>query len=103
EDNRLSALRTTLYPDNPLTGARRDRCCGQPHGCDTFRNGECWHFAATDTGQFQASGRSRVGARLAVARQPIHSGAKGAVEQTIKDSDIVFATSSLEVGYDDPD
>lgn len=103
EDNRLASFRTTRYPDNPLTGARRDRCCGQPHGCDIFRKGECWHFAATDDGQMQASGRSRKGSRLVVARQPIHSGAKGAVEQAIKGSDIVFATSSLEVGYDDPD
>lgn len=103
EDNRLASFRTTRYPDNPLTGARRDTCCGQPHGCDIFRKGECWHFAATDDDQMQASGRSRKGSRLVVARQPIHSGAKGAVEQAIKGSDIVFATSSLEVGYDDPD
>lgn len=103
EDNRLAAFRTTVYPNNPLTGARRDQCCEQPHGCDLFRKGECWHFAATDGDQIQASGRSRRGSRLVVARQPIHSGAKGNVEQAIKGSDIVFATSSLEVGYDDPD
>ncbi len=103
EDNGLAAFRTKRYPDNPLTGARRDRCCEQPHGCDTFRNGECWHFAATDPDQIQASGKSRPGGRLMVAPQPIHAGSKGAVEQTIKGSDIIFATSSLEVGYDDPD
>jgi hypothetical protein len=38
-----------------------------------------------------------------VADRPIFSGTSGRVEAQIKESDIVFSTSSLEVGYDDPD
>src|SRR3546814_1433687 len=40
---------------------------------------------------------------LRVAEQPVFSGATGRIEALIKESDVVFATSSLEVGYDDPD
>ncbi|POF32613.1 AAA domain-containing protein [Roseibium marinum] len=100
---RLAAYRTRSYPDDPLTGRPRTTCCGEPHGCDTFREGECWFFAATDAVQRGARGLRRPGNPLRVADQPIFSGATGRVEALIKDSDIVFATSSLEVGYDDPD
>ncbi len=103
EDNNLPALRTSLYDNDPTSGSERTSCCGEPYGCDTFRNGECWHFAATDQAQWSARGPRRKDGPLAVARQPIHAGAKGAVEETIKNADILFATSSLEVGYDDPD
>jgi hypothetical protein len=100
---KLAAYRTRRYPDDPVTGAPRDACCGQPHGCDTFRDGECWIFAATDPAQRNATGAQRPGRSLQVAAQPVFSGTSGRVEALIKDSDVVFATSSLEVGYDDPD
>ncbi|MBY3101165.1 DEAD/DEAH box helicase [Rhizobium laguerreae] len=103
EDNSLPSLRTSRYDDDPVSGAERESCCREPYGCDAFRNGECWHFAATDPSQWTARGPRRLDGPLAVARQPIHAGAKGAVEETIKNADILFATSSLEVGYDDPD
>lgn len=100
---KLAALRTRNYPDDPMTGRERTECCGQPHGCDVFKQGECWWFAANDPAQRTASGRRRPGAPLVVAEQPVFSGTSGKVEAMIKRSDIVFATSSLEVGYDDPD
>lgn len=100
---KLAALRTRDYPDDPLTGTGQTKCCGQPHGCDVFAQGECWWFAANDLAQRTASGRRRPGAPLSVAEQPVFSGTSGRVEAMIKRSDIVFATSSLEVGYDDPD
>lgn len=100
---KLAAYRTRRYPDDPVTGAPRDACCGDPHGCDTFRDGECWIFAATDSGQRNATGTQRPGRSLQVASQPVFSGTSGRVEALIKNSDVIFATSSLEVGYDDPD
>lgn len=103
EEKRLAAYRTRLYVDE-ATGDAREGCCGQPHGCDAFQNGECWWFAATDPDQRGAAGgRRRAGRPLRVAEQPVFSGATGRVEALIKGSDIVFSTSSLEVGYDDPD
>ena len=103
EGGRLAAYRTRLYDDDPLTGEPRTRCCGEPLGCDAFRDGECWHFAATDLRQVGARGGRAPGQPLAVAESPVFSGTGGRVEDIIKGSDLVFATSSLEVGYDGPD
>lgn len=100
---KLAAYRTRSYAEDPNTGIERDSCCGEPHGCDAFRDGECWFFAATDLVQCGARGRRRPGQALRVADQPVFSGTSGRVEALIKDSDVVFTTSSLEVGYDDPD
>ena len=100
---RLAAYRTRLFPDDPLTGNVRDACCREPHGCDAFQDGECWYFAATDLAQRGPLGLRRPGTPLKVADQPVFSGATGKIEALIKNSDVVFATSSLEVGYDDPD
>ncbi|PDQ20095.1 hypothetical protein CN311_15995, partial [Mesorhizobium sanjuanii] len=99
----LAVYRTRLYPDDPVTGAPRDRCCGKPFGCDVFTDGECWFFAATDSRQTGARGLCRPGRPLRVAEQPVFSGTAGRVEALIKASDVIFTTSSLEVGYDDPD
>ena len=98
---RLHRYRTTMYVDES-TGGPRDGCCKEPHGCDAFRSGECWYFAATDDQQTRAAGRCKPGQILKVADRPIFSGTSGRVEAQIKESDIVFSTSSLEVGYDDP-
>lgn len=115
EGKELALLRTTRYPADPATGAVRGRCCGEPHGCDRFADAECWFFAATDGRQRRARSRQVgsdapareptwfPGRRLAVAPTPVFSGTEGRVEDMIKASDVVFATSSLEVGYDDPD
>ena len=99
----LAAYRTRLYPDDPVTGVPREACCGQPFGCDLFVDGECWLFAATDQHQVGAKGLTRPGRPLRVAPQPVFSGSEGRVEDLLKQSDIIFTTSSLEVGYDDPD
>jgi len=99
----LSALRTKLYPDHPVTGQAQRACCREPYGCDRFEDGECWFFAATDQFQQTAQGPLEVGSPLHVAEQPISSATEGRVDALIKSSDILFATSSLEVGFDDPD
>ncbi len=99
----LAGLRTRLYDDDPGTKQPRRECCKQPVTCDRFRNGECWYFAATDDWQVTAKGRYRRGLPLIVAERPVFSGTGGKVEELISGSDIVFTTSSLEVGYDDPD
>lgn len=103
EEQMLAALRTKIYPDHPVTGEPRRVCCGAPHGCDRFEDGECWYFAATDAHQQTAAGPLEAGSPLHVAAQPISSAAEGKVDALIKASDIIFSTSSLEVGFDDPD
>jgi hypothetical protein len=99
----LAALRTRLYDDDPGASHPRRECCGQPATCDRFREGECWYFAATDKDQVTVRGRYRPGNSLTVADRPVFSGTSGNLEDLIRRSDVVFATSSLEVGYDDPD
>lgn len=103
EGKKLAQLRTYLYDDDPITKAPRRQCCGSPETCDSFKDGECWYFAATDEAQWQAGKRYRPGRPLTVAPRPVTSQAGGRVEDMIRESDIVFSTSSLEVGYDDPD
>jgi hypothetical protein len=103
EIRRLASFRTRYFPDDPVTGQPRTECCGEPHGCEIFRDGECWWFAANDLRQVGAAGLRRRDWPLAVAPQPVTSGTTGRVEDMIRRSDVVFATSSLEVGYDDPD
>jgi len=103
ENHALAKLRIAEFPDDPVTGSERTSCCGEPDGCDAFRNGECWFFAANDQAQTSAGGRKIPGSPLMVANQPVFSGATGRIENLIRSSDIVFTTSSLEVGYDDPD
>jgi ATP-dependent helicase YprA (DUF1998 family) len=103
ETKRLASLRTTLLGDDVATGEPLTQCCGEAVGCDRFRDGECWWFAANDTSQQSARGRLKPGRPLKVADQPIFSGTSGRIEALIKGSDVVFTTSSLEVGYDDPD
>lgn len=103
EGRKLAAYRTRLYPEDPATGALPTQCCGQPHGCDRFQDGECWVFAATDPAQTGAAGLRRPGRPLAVIDRPVTSASTGRVEDAIKSADVIFATSSLEVGYDDPD
>lgn len=98
----LAALRITAFGDDP-NGQPRTECCREPVGCDRFADGECWWFAANDPRQCGAIGRRTPGAPLRVARSPIYSGTSSNAEALVKGSDIVFATSSLEVGYDDPD
>ena len=102
EGRDLAAFRTTVYGDD-ATGVPQTACCGEPVGCDRYADGECWHFAATDDRQCGARGHLAIGEPLRVGPMPIYSGTGGNAEKMVKDSDVVFATSSLEVGYDDPD
>ena len=103
EQKRLAKFRTYLFDDDPGSNEPRTTCCGEPTACDRFREGECWFFAANDDTQWTATGRYRRGRGLTVSRTPIFSGSTGRVEKIIRESDLVFATSTLEVGYDDPD
>src|SRR3546814_2463203 len=92
---RLATYRTRRYPDDTLTGAPRDDCCNQPHGCDSFRDGECWYVAATDAAQRGASGRHKAGGSLRVARQPVLSGATGRSEDLIRSEEHTSELQSL--------
>lgn len=102
EGKGLAALRTSHFGDDSQGSPQTD-CCRDPVGCDRFVDGECWWFAANDARQIGAGGRRAAGDPLRVARTPIYSGTSSEAEALVKGSDIVFATSSLEVGYDDPD
>ena len=98
----LASFRISAYGDD-AQGTPQRECCREPVGCDRFRDGECWWFAANDPRQCGSGGRRRPGSPLLVARTPIYSGTSGDAEALVKGADVVFATSSLEVGYDDPD
>lgn len=102
EGRELATFRISAFGDD-AQGAPQTECCREPVGCDRFRDGECWWFAANDPRQWGAGGRRAPGTPLRVARTPIYSGTSGDAEALVKNADIVFATSSLEVGYDDPD
>lgn len=102
-NKQLWSLRTYQYPPHPLTHALRDRCCGNPNGCDCFRSGECWFYAAADPRQSHVKGALSPLEALVVAPRPIYSGTSGSIDKELKGSDILFATASLEVGYDDPE
>lgn len=102
EGKELASLRISDFGDD-ANGQPQTECCKEPIGCDRFADGECWWFAANDKRQCGAGGRRVPGTPLRVARTPIYSGTSSDAEALVKGSDIVFATSSLEVGYDDPD
>ena len=102
EGKELASLRITDFGDD-VSGQPQKECCRDPIGCDKFADGECWWFAANDRRQCGAVGRRVPGSPLRVARSPIYSGTNSNAEAIVKGADIVFATSSLEVGYDDPD
>lgn len=103
EHKQLATLRTHLY-GNDASGQPCAECCGSPESCDRFHDGECWYFAATDAAQRTASGRYRPGCALKVSEHPVYSGTSGGrIEELLKRSDLLFATSTLEVGYDDPE
>lgn len=105
-NRRLAALRT-LYqnPDtqNDTEPMVENGCCNSPSSCDAFRKGECWYFAANDEHQWGVSGRYIPGDHVRVGHMPIHSGGGGNADRIVGNSDLVFSTSSLEVGFDDPD
>lgn len=102
EGKQLSHLRTSQFGDDPATGAPITKCCKQPLGCDHFRKGECWWFAANDTRQESVAGRLKPESPLRVSQRPVYSGVGGNVQDLVEESDTIFTTSSLEVGFDDP-
>lgn len=99
----LARLRTYLYGDDPGTGDPRSECCGDPWSCSRFRDGECWYFAANDQRQVTAAGPYRRNRHLAVGKWPVSSKGGEKTAEMMRQADIIFSTSSLEVGYDDPD
>jgi ATP-dependent helicase YprA (DUF1998 family) len=60
EGKQLAAYRSRLYDDG-ADGEPRTECCRDPIGCDFFREGECWYFAATDEHQWTVSGQAKPG------------------------------------------
>lgn len=103
QGNRLARLRTRLFDDDAHTGLPRRECCGSPDVCDRFRQGECWYFAARDRRQRTVRGQYVPGRALEVCASPIFSKTGGRADELIQKSDLVFSTSSLEVGFDDPE
>jgi hypothetical protein len=103
QGNRLARLRTRLFDDDAHTGLPRRECCGSPDACDRFRQGECWFFAARDRRQRTVRGPYVPGRALDVCAKPIFSKTGGRADELIQKSDLVFSTSSLEVGFDDPE
>jgi hypothetical protein len=71
-----------------------------PRNEDEFREGERWYFDIEDPRQYSEN-RVRGGdpAHLTASPSPVYSGNQGL---DALNRDIVFATSVLEVGYDDP-
>ncbi|KIG17587.1 DNA helicase [Enhygromyxa salina] len=102
-NNRLARLRTSRYGTVPPESTPRRECCGHPETCSRFVDGECWFFAARDPHQETANGAYEAGQSLSVCQSPVFSGTKERVDDMIGSSDVVFATSSLEVGFDDPE
>ena len=103
ETKALARYRTYLYGDDPGTGEPRTACCQQPWSCSRFRNGECWYFAANDTRQVTARGPYEKEKHLKVGDWPVTSKGSEKTANMMRNSDLIFSTSSLEVGYDDPD
>ena len=103
ESKKLARYRTFLYGDDPGTGQPRTSCCQQPWSCARFRNGECWYFAANDPRQVTANGPYERDRNLKVGDWPVSSKVKEKTAAMMQKSDLIFSTSSLEVGYDDPD
>ena len=112
--NNLAKYRTrAVLRRTPPDSRRARRAAASPPRATHFSDGECWFFAArapdsdpaspNDPYQTTASGPYVPGRPLTVARNPVYSGTKGHVEEMIRTSDLVISTSSLEVGYDDPD
>jgi ATP-dependent helicase YprA (DUF1998 family) len=104
---RLASLRTKRYPLHPVTRQPRESCCGKPAECGLFRQGECWYFAAGND-PYQVAVKNggelvayRPGQALRVMRNPVFSGNNDQVDRQIGENDLVFTTSSLEVGFDD--
>ena len=67
-----------------------------------FDDGEVWYFDGQDPGQFAARRpvRGASAAPLQVAPMAVYSGAPN-VDAQLAQSDLIFATTSLEVGFDD--
>lgn len=103
EGQSLAELRTTALGTVPPESEPRRACCDEPSTCARFADGECWYFAARDPHQVRAGGPRPPGRGLTVTRQPVFSGSSARVDDMIRQSDVVFSTSSLEVGFDDPD
>jgi hypothetical protein len=107
QTKKLARLRTRRYPADPVTGQPRRQCCGKPAECDLFKQGECWFFAAGNDPYQTAAHRGgeparyRAGQALAVMDRPVYSASSDRVERWIGQNDLVFTTSSLEVGFDD--
>ncbi len=103
ESKALARYRTYLYGDDPGTGEPRTECCGQPWSCARFRDGECWYFASNDPRQITAQGPYRRDKHLHVGKWPVTSKGTEKTTEMMRRSDLIFSTSSLEVGYDDPE
>ncbi|WP_218916376.1 DEAD/DEAH box helicase [Calidithermus chliarophilus] len=85
-----------------LSGLRLEPPSEAPLQSKAFQDGEYWYFDAEDPFQYSA-GRRRPGTRpssLTSKPVPVFSGSGPNVADLLE-QDVIFATTSLEVGYDD--
>lgn len=74
-----------------------------PRDLDGFHDGEVWYFDAQDPLQFSRRRQVKGAppAAIEVASVPVFSGSP-LKDGSLADADLLFATTSLEVGFDDP-
>lgn len=96
--SKLKKLALEFYDAEVNRGLARLRL--GPHNRDEFREGERWYFDIEDPRQYSEN-RNLGGnpSNLTASPNPVYSGNQGL---DALNRDIVFATSVLEVGYDDP-
>jgi len=68
-----------------------------PTACPTFDDGECWWFARHDGQQFFIDGVGSFPLKIAIK----WSGSDD--DETLLTNDLILSTSSMEVGFDDPE
>jgi len=90
------AERQKLYDLRVSVNCGKDEKTCQLSACDYFDDGECWWFVRFDNEQHYQKG---IGPR----RLEISLKWSGSdVDETLMSNDLVLATSSMEVGFDDP-
>lgn len=84
-----------------LARLRFTRPGGDPISSTAFLDGEYWIFEDRDPLQYGENRRApgQPPARLSTSTEPVHGGRAGGEDLQ---RDIIFATTALEVGYDDP-
>jgi len=102
EAHQLPRFRVLDFNRQGPDGSPELGCCGSPLSCSRYQDGECWYFAANDRRQTTATGPYDPSKGLSVAKSAVTSQGRDS-NDILRNNDVLFSTSSLEVGYDDPD